>query len=198
MTYAFSPYVPHGPDLVPNGYLVAITMNPSRSRSYLGVQDDTWPIEWKDARRLDLQLGIPQALQGVNVATRWEETYRYWGRCLALGLRARLLLVSTHYLSPQVIPPEGCWRRIGYDVAHATGAHSALAHEVVGEIAPQLIHWRSRLNEAGLFEDLAAAESFLVEREVLIRQGHREGIYVAPDFYFVPMLLHQYTGPSPQ
>jgi hypothetical protein len=197
MSFNYGPYVPYGPDFVANGYLVAIPMNPSLRSPYLGVQDNTWPIEWEDARKLDVRLGIPPANQGVNVATHWGEVLPYWGRCLELGLPARLLLVSTRYLEPQVTPPDVPWQRLGYDVAHATGNHSALAHEVVGVTAPQLQHWRARLNEAGLFEDLATAEAFLAEREELVRQGRGAGICVAHDFYFAPMLLHLYTGPTP-
>jgi hypothetical protein len=72
-----------------------------------------------------------------------------------------------------------------------------LRHEVIGVLAPQLAHWRQRLNAAGLFEDLATAEVFLADREEKVRRGRGEGIYTAPDFFFVPVLLHRYTTPTP-
>jgi hypothetical protein len=187
--------IPYGFDFVPNGYLVAAPWTPMFADQYLGIDDAQWPVEEEDsfgdfARRV----GIPGPLAGVQVATRWPETFAYWERCQAVRPQARLMLVCTRYAAPSVDPSSGRWERLGYDVAEPLGNHSAVRHEIITGRAPQLARWRSRLNGAGLFEDLHDAEEFMRERQSAADSGQRQGIYLAEGFRFVPVLVLRFAG----
>jgi len=186
-------WVSYGSHFLPNGYLVAAPCWEELADVYQGIDDDQWPIESDDNLRKFLnRLGAPQALEGVEVATLWDETYAYWKRCLARGWKARLLLVSTCYTHPIVVPPKEGWKQLGYDVAEPMGQHSVLRHEVITGTAPQLGHWRSHLNAAGLFEDLETAEAFLHER-LTVAERNPQGMELSPGFQFVPVLLHLFV-----
>jgi hypothetical protein len=194
MGEAYHLSVPCAIQFTTNGYLVVAPASKQLVSEYQGIEGDQWPIESDDLRRFARGLGVPEALEGVQVATLWEETLAYWRRCMAQGIPARLLLVSTHYAVPQVVPPEGCWRPLGYDVAEPMGNHSVVRHELILGHAPQLSYWRSRLNGAGLFDELETVEEFLRARQAAVDRGDVQGMVLSPGFRFVPVMVHLFTS----
>jgi hypothetical protein len=193
MSDSFYPCVPYGSSFVTNGYLVVAPTNMQFAEKYQGIEGDPWPIESDHLREFERKMGVPRPLEGVQVATLWEETLAYWHRCLVQGVPARLLLLATRYVSPMVAMPQGNWKRLGYDIAEPMGNHSVISHELIGGYAPQLAHWRALLNVAGLFDELDTAEAFMHERQAKVDAGDAQGIYVSPGFSFVPVLVHTFS-----
>lgn len=185
--------VPYGNTYVHNGYLVVAPSSPGFEKVYQGIDDDVWPIESDDNwSKFARKMGIPGHYEGVLAATYWEETFAYWQRCLEFGFQARLLLLDTRYLHPQVTGiQKNKWRRLGYDVADPLGQHSAIRHQLIGGTAPQLAGWRTQLNTAGLFGELFSAEAFIEEWYTI---ENRQGLVPSPPFDFVPILVATYRG----
>lgn len=194
MSEGYYPEVEYGREFVMNGYLVVCPMSLKMADEYLGIEDDDWPIMGDSYRRFADTMGVPEQGLGIQVATLWDRVLAYWRDCVVHGIRARLLLVSTRYLHPTVVPPVRCWERLGYDLAEPLGSHSVVRNELIaGSAAPRIRRWRSRLNAFGLFDDLETCEAFMNERRLIIEADETAG-YSAPGFKFVPVLLHRYTG----
>ncbi len=196
MTVEHHREVPYGAEFVTNGYLVVAPSRIAHAEEYQGIDDDRWPIESERGSYEPLlrALGVPEPLEGAEVATRWNEALAYWQRCVAVRPYTRLMLLSTRYEAPRVLPPGVPWTRLGYDVADPMGNHSVLWHELIAGTAPQLAHWRPRLNAVGLFDELEVAEDFIRERRSTAERGDRRGMELGAGFHFVPVLVHLYTG----
>jgi hypothetical protein len=183
----------YGPSFVPNGYLVVVPYTRKLADEYQGIDDDQWPLGPEDYARLRDLLGVPPQLMGVQVATRWDRTVAYWRDCRAAGLEPRLLLVSTRYREPEIVAAEAEWVPVGYDVAEPLGQHSAVRHELIAGPLPQLAGWRRRLNRAGLFDTVEAAEEYMADRLRVAAAGERAGMELGSGFRFVPVLIHRCT-----
>lgn len=192
------PRVTYGSVFTPNGYLVLKSFTEEFGRTYQGIDDWQWPIELNDDSvygKFMEKMGYPQQMAGVQVATNWDHTIAYFNRCIDQGIAPRLLLVSTRYVAPVVVPPAGSWKRLGIDVAEPLGVHSVIRQELLPNTAPRLSGWRERLNSIGLFDDLATAEEYLADRSK-VAQTAPTGIYRSTDFVFVPVLLAKFVKNS--
>ena len=181
----------YGLQFVPNGYLVVASYTPESETIYQGIDDDTWPIESDNYRKLANQLGIPRQMEGVQVATRWPETVSYWRRCNSVRYNSRLLLLRTRFSIPYIIVNRDDWQSIGYDIADPLGQHSLLKNQVISGSVHQLIKWQSYLNEHGMLDSLELSEDFLAEYNAL---PNRVNLPPSPQFQFVPVSVSIYLG----
>lgn len=175
-----------------NGYIVLAPYPEGERRTYLGLDDDQWPVEGEGGfSALVKAMEIPPAETGVAASPLFEACHAYLNQCLSSSLDARLLLVTTVHKHPRVVPPLGCWTTLGFDVAEPMGCHSVVNQEVLNGAAPQMSHWKSNLNQFGLFDDLITAQRFIVERESVMAINS-DGMYTNPYFEFTPVLIHRF------